>query len=418
MADQTPGRLPFAAAGGKWLTGLGVVGLVYLLLVGVSVIGDGFKWISGGAEGAERIFTFASNPLVGVILGTLATALVQSSSTVTSVIVGLVAGGVPVGIAVPMIMGANMGTTITNTIVSLGNLRDIGAFKKSFEAATVHDFFNLYSIIVFLPIEVLFHPLERSAGAMAGWFAGGGQASLQGFNVVSAVTKPVSDWFLATLQGLPTTPGALLAIATGIALVIFSVLYLGRLLRASLTGNARQIIHRAVGRGPFTGIASGTVVTILVQSSSTTTSLVVPLAGAGILTTRQVYPFTLGANIGTCVTALLAATAITGANELLALQIALVHLSYNFVGVVLFTTVPVLRDLPVRSAQWLGDLIEINRGWALGYISLVFFLVPGIVFGGKWLFSEPVTDIAAVTCREAELRCLEQEVEDSALVIE
>ena len=99
-----------------------VLALVYVLLVGVAVIGDGFKWISGGAEGAAAIFAFASNPLVGVILGTLATALVQSSSTVTSVIVGLVAGGVPVSIAVPMIMGANMGTTITNTIVSLCNL--------------------------------------------------------------------------------------------------------------------------------------------------------------------------------------------------------------------------------------------------------------------------------------------------------
>lgn len=58
---------------------------VYVLLVGVGIIGDGFKWISGGAEGAAKIFSFASNPIVGVILGTLATALVQSSSTVTSV---------------------------------------------------------------------------------------------------------------------------------------------------------------------------------------------------------------------------------------------------------------------------------------------------------------------------------------------
>lgn len=97
---------------------------------------------------------------MGVILGTLSTALVQSSSTVTSVIVGLVAGGVPVSIAVPMIMGANMGTTITNTIVVLGDVKDGKTFNKAFRASTVHDFFNLYSIAIFLPIEAIFHPLE------------------------------------------------------------------------------------------------------------------------------------------------------------------------------------------------------------------------------------------------------------------
>lgn len=66
-----------------------------------------------------------------------------------------------------MIMGANMGTTITNTIVSLGNLGERKMFNKSFQAATVHDFFNLYSIFIFPPIEVIFHPLEKLGGMMS-----------------------------------------------------------------------------------------------------------------------------------------------------------------------------------------------------------------------------------------------------------
>ncbi|MEM8942685.1 MAG: Na/Pi cotransporter family protein, partial [Pseudomonadota bacterium] len=163
---------------------MAVVALIYLLLIGVATIGAGFKWISGGADGAAAIFAFARNPLFGVILGTLATALVQSSSTVTSVIVGLVAGGVPVSIAVPMIMGANMGTTITNTIVSLGNLNERGAFRKSFEAATVHDFFNLYSILVFLPVEILFHPLEHVGAELSKLLAGGTGSAASGFNLI------------------------------------------------------------------------------------------------------------------------------------------------------------------------------------------------------------------------------------------
>ena len=79
-----------------------------------------------------------------------------------------------------------------------------------------------------------------------------------------------------------------------------------------MVGRANQLLHAAVGRGPVSGVLSGTVVTVLVQSSSTTTSLMVPLAGSGVFGLREVYPFTLGANIGTTITAILAATAVTG----------------------------------------------------------------------------------------------------------
>lgn len=401
----------------QWLVWVLVVALVYLLLVGVGVVGAGFKWISGGADGAQAIFAFAGNPLAGVILGTLATALVQSSSTVSSVIVGLVAGGVPVSMAVPMIMGANMGTTITNTIVSLGNLRESGAFNKSFQAATVHDFFNLYSIAIFLPIEIVFQPLEKLGGLTAGWLVGGEGASMQNANFVGAATKPVANTIVDALRVLPDTLGAGLAIVIGIAMIMFSVIYLGKLLRGIMTGRARELIEKAVGRRPETGVFSGTVVTVLVQSSSTTTSLIVPLAGAGVVTTKQVFPFTMGANIGTCITALLAATSITGVNEVFALQIALVHLFYNVFGVLLFLYTPWLKDLPVRSAIWLGNRAATNRGWAFGYIFAVFFVTPGAVFGGEQLFESREPEIIEATESEQAIQC-EAEVESCEMVIE
>ncbi len=399
---------------------MGVVALVYVLLIGVGVVGEGFRWLSGGSEGAAQIFAFASNPLFGVILGTLATALVQSSSTVTSVIVGLVAGGVPVSIAIPMIMGANMGTTITNTIVGLGSLKEKGAFGKAFKAATVHDFFNLYSIVLFLPIEILFQPLERVSGVMAGWLAAGStrETSVSQANVLAKATKPVSKWIVHQFDGLPETLGASLAIAVGIGMIMASVIYLGKLLRNAMTGKARRIIDIAIGRGPVTGIASGTIVTILVQSSSTTTSLVVPLAGAGALTTRQVYPFTLGANIGTCITALLAAMAISGDSKVLALQIALSHLLYNVVGVLAFAAIPWLWSLPLRSASWLGDKVTLNRAWAAGYIFVVFFGLPGVVFGTNALFSSPSEAIRSAQRQDGGLQAVQREVEEADLNIE
>ena len=405
MSDSEPAVSASPEAGLPGLfTWIMVVGLVYLLLIGVGVIGAGFRWVSGGNEGAAAIFAFASSPIVGVILGILATALVQSSSTVSSVIVGLVAGGVPVSIAVPMIMGANMGTTITNTIVSLGHLREQKAFQKSFEAATVHDFFNLYCIFIFLPLEILFHPLERVAEVMSTWFAGAGDASVKDLNVLGAVTKPVVGVIVESFALIPAF-GGYLAILAGVAMVIASVIYLGKVLRSVMTGRARGIVQSAIGHNALAGVGSGAAVTVLVQSSSTTTSLIVPLAGAGVLTTRQVFPFTMGANIGTCITALLAATAVSGPNEVFALQIALVHLLYNLAGVLCFLFIPLLRTLPVRSAEWLGRRTLQNRGYAIGYIAAVFFVLPGVVLGSEMLFGhdseQPV--ILEETAREPAL---------------
>jgi len=109
------------ATSSNWPQWLMIAALVYLLLVAVATIGSGFK--AAAEDQAKELFAFASNPITAVVIGTVATALIQSSSTVTSIIVGLVAGGLPVSIAIPMVMGANMGTTITNTIVSLGHVR-------------------------------------------------------------------------------------------------------------------------------------------------------------------------------------------------------------------------------------------------------------------------------------------------------
>ncbi len=395
-----------------FLSWIGISALIYLLMVGVGVIGVGFDWISGGPKGAEKLFSFATNPIVGVILGTLATALVQSSSTVTSVIVALVAGGMPVEIAVPMVMGANMGTTITNTIVSLGNIRETKAFHRSFSAATVHDFFNLYAILIFLPIEVVFHPLQRTAGVMASWLLDGGSASISNINVLSLIIKPVVVNLEQVFRGIPGTVDASLFTAFGIGLVFFSVIYMSKLLKSVMTGRAKAMLDKALGKGVLVGIFAGALITMIVQSSSTTTSLLVPLAGAGVLSLRQVFPFTLGANIGTTITALLAATAILGGNKIFALQIALVHFLFNFSGVILFALVPWLYELPIRSAEWLGGLTERNRGYAFGYIFGVFFIIPGSVFGGQSILNDLDPEVVQAEQNTEQMKVIEQELDE------
>lgn len=367
---------------------ISIVALVYLLMVGVGVIGAGFKWFSGGPEGAEKLFQFATNPIVGLLLGTMATALVQSSSTVTSIIVALVAGGLPVEAAIPMVMGANMGTTITNTIVSLGNIGERKAFHCSFSAATVHDFFNLYAILIFLPIEIFFHPLQRAADTMAHWFVDSGSVSISDINLLSVIIKPLVNYLKSLFEHMPGMVDSLVFTVFGIALVFFSVIYMSKILKKVMTGRAKALLDKALGKGMLVGILAGTVITLIVQSSSTTTSLLIPLAGAGVITLRHVFPFTLGANIGTTVTALLAATAVVSGNKLLALEIALVHFLFNFLAVLLFISVPWLYRLPIRSAEWLGELTERNMGYAFGYIFGVFFLIPSSIFGGQSMLQD------------------------------
>lgn len=360
----------------KWLI---LLAGIYAILVSVGMVGSGFKWVSGGKEGALELFAFATNPFVALLIGILATSLVQSSSTVSSVVVGLVAGGLPIQIAIPMIMGANVGTTITNTLVSLGHVRKKSEFKRAFAAATVHDFFNLICVALFLPLEIIFGFLAKASETVSSYLIGGDSMSIKGFNFIKPITKPVIGELKGFLGSvLPEKAAAITLIVIGVLAIFAAITIIGKALRSLMVGRAKKILHGAIGRGPVTGIASGTVVTVLVQSSSTTTSLMVPLVGSGVFKPKDIYPFTLGANIGTTITALLAATALSGAGAAAGMQIALVHLFYNILGVLVVFGLPFLRPIPLRAAERLAEVATQRHSLAALYVLTVFFIIPGI----------------------------------------
>ncbi len=371
---------PHANSGpNKVLSWLLLLAGLYAILLSVGMVGAGFKWASGGTEGAKELFAFATNPFLSLLIGILATALVQSSSTVTSVIVGLVAGGMPIEAAIPMIMGANIGTTITNTLVSLGHVRKKSEFRRAFAAATVHDFFNLMCVAIFLPLEILFGFFEKASAWLSAMMMGGDSMSIKGFNFIKPLTKPVigeAKHFLASI--MPDKAAAITLAVLGVVLIFIAITIIGKVLRNLMVGRAKKILHGAIGRGPISGITSGAVVTVLVQSSSTTTSLMVPLVGSGVFKPKDIYPFTLGANIGTTITALLAATALSGAGAIVGLQIALVHLMYNFSGVIVIYGLPFLRDIPLKAADRLAEVATERHSLAALYVLTVFFLIPGL----------------------------------------
>ena len=133
---------------------LALLALLFGFFLGLDMMGLSFKLFGSGL--AQELIERTSNPFVGLIIGILATTLVQSSSTTTSLTVGLVAAGaLSIEGAVPIVMGANIGTSVTCALVSLVHVRRKEEFQRAFAGATIHDFFNCLAVLILLPLEVM-----------------------------------------------------------------------------------------------------------------------------------------------------------------------------------------------------------------------------------------------------------------------
>jgi sodium-dependent phosphate cotransporter len=353
-----------------------VLFLLYLFLVGVKALETGIKGF--GADFTDSLFEGVSNPLAGLFVGVLATVLVQSSSVSTATIVGLVgAGTLTVPLAVPMIMGANIGTTVTNTLASLGYLRRSTEFRRAFAGATMHDFFNLLAVAVLLPLELATKFLSKSAEALAGLL---GRSTNIGFEtpdspIKAAVKAPVKllEKILEGLGAGDTLMGILLLIA-GLALIFLALAYITHNMKLVVAGRIERSMNAVLAKGGgLAAMAIGMVMTVSVQSSSITTSVLIPMIAAGILTLSNAFPITLGANVGTTVTALLASLATERPEGLV---IALTHTLFNLSGILLFYPIPQLRRIPLFLAQKLAQVAEVRKSLVIVYVIGGFVLAP------------------------------------------
>ena len=158
LRGQVRGRIPGAFK--AFLTLAYFLFLLYIFFFSIELMSSAFKMAGRGF--AEQLIHTVSDPVAGLLLGFVATGIIQSSSTTTTIVVGLVASGaLSIQLAVPIIMGANIGTTTTNTLVSMGHVTRPAEFQNAFAAATVHDFFNILAAFTILPLEILFHPGEQ-----------------------------------------------------------------------------------------------------------------------------------------------------------------------------------------------------------------------------------------------------------------
>ncbi len=352
----------------KNLTAVRVLQLVtflYLFLVSINLMSASMKLF--GAGFAETLISNTSNPIVGLFIGIFATSIIQSSSSTTSIVVGMVAGGVlNIENAIPIVMGANIGTSVTNILVSLVHLNRSHEFKRSFAASMVHDFFNVLAVISIFPLQYYFNFLGKFATTLEGIFQNVGGLSM--FNPIKSATQPIIKLFV---HWIGSYPWILLLIA--LIILFYSLKQMVNALRILVISKAEGWFDKILFKNAIRAFTVGLFLTMLAQSSSITTSLVVPMAGAGILTLAQIFPYTLGANIGTTITAILAAL-VTGSPD--AVIVAFAHMLFNVSGIFIWWP---LKKVPIVMAEKLSELAIVNKFIPLGYIIIVFFVIPFLV---------------------------------------
>jgi len=410
-----------------------IAGALYFFICSLSFLADGFRLLGGKRAGEIfRNSEVFNNKVAGMLVGVLVTVLVQSSSTSTSIFITMVAAELlTVKQAIPLVMGANIGTSVTSTIVALGQVGDRNEFRRAFAAATVHDMFNFCSVLVLLPLEMitgyLYHLSKAIIDATPGLESGEKPP-----DILKKLTKPftseiikVDKKLISKIAAAETQEeldelnakrmlkhlfgnedvddiGSDAAVGTGVLIIallilcvtLFVIVYL---LKSILKGHIAVWLHKGVnGKVPdlkcggltvpmgwvsgYFAMLVGLGLTICVQSSSITTSALTPLVGVGVLHIERMYPTVLGANIGTCITGVLAALAADGSKLFLTLQVAYAHLFFNLSGIFMWYVIWPMRRFPIGAAKFLGDTAK-YRWFALAYLFMCFFVIPAIIMG-------------------------------------
>eukprot|EP00579_Thalassiosira_antarctica_P007208 CAMPEP_0201901766 /NCGR_PEP_ID=MMETSP0902-20130614/54596_1 /ASSEMBLY_ACC=CAM_ASM_000551 /TAXON_ID=420261 /ORGANISM="Thalassiosira antarctica, Strain CCMP982" /LENGTH=612 /DNA_ID=CAMNT_0048435739 /DNA_START=575 /DNA_END=2413 /DNA_ORIENTATION=- len=418
---------------------------LYFFLFSLELLGNAAKVLGGCSAGG--LMSEDTNPVAALVIGELATALVQSSSTTTSIVVTLVgAEAVGVKTGIYLIMGANIGTSVTNTIVAMGQMGSGDQLERAFAGATVHDLFNLLSVAVLFPLELITGYLFRLTSAMLPdsvskddkW---NGPIKKIVSPLVSRVLKPNKDVIKEVAVGEVESCGAYypvycvdgiedykhcvadtkgiegqgvglitcdkkvgcpaffqhgaskqddatsggICLFLSLVLLLLCLMGLVNVLQRGLMGMSTRVIYKATKVPGVFAILIGAAITILVQSSSITTSVLTPLVGLGVIQLEQMLPLTLGANIGTTITGLLAAL-VSGKVE--ALQVALAHLFFNISGIIIWYPLPFMRKVPLEGARALGRYTRRSRSIPPIYVAIVFFIIPLLLLGLSELFQQ------------------------------
>ena len=323
-----------------------------------------------GKNVINTIVFATANPFTGLFIGLLITAMLQSSSTTTSLTVALVASGsITLENATPVIMGANIGTTITSTIVSLGFINKKNEFRRAVSAGTYHDFFNILTVIILFPLEYNYEFLSSTAEAISGVFSTSSETAVPGPSSHFWLSfNPIISFVMRLI------PSPFFFVVLGLLLLFSSILLFRRLISNLLNARLPETFSRFFFKSPLKSFTWGLITTAAIRSSTITTSVVVPIVAKKIVKLKQAAPFIMGANVGTTVTAFVAA--LLYANNTDTLSIAIVHFLFNCIGVLIFFPLSLLRKVPIALASSVGKLTLKYRLAGFLYLLTTFFFLP------------------------------------------
>lgn len=418
----------------------GLLFLLYSFVCSLDVLSNAFRLVGGKTTG--EIFMrndLMQNPVVGVMIGIITTVLVQSSSTSTSIVVSMVSADfLTVRVAIPIVLGANIGTSVTNTIVSLTQMGDRNEFRRAFAAATVHDMFNWTAVIILFIVEVVTREtigvgyLEFVSGAITSHIGSGNTTSADEIKLLNTITDPLTKrivqldkkvlnaWstnddnyanaslvksdcyitgpnatkiqqpcsFLFSNTGLTDWKVGLILLILSLFVLCSCLIGIVKILNSMMKGQIVHVIRRVINANipyvpwitDYLALLIGAIMTFLMQSSSVFTSTLTPLVGVGVISLERVYPLTLGSNIGTTTTSLIAALAADPHQLRHTLQISLCHLLFNITGLLLFFPIPVTR-IPIPMAKFLGNTTAKYRWFSVAYLIVMFFVLPLCILG-------------------------------------
>ena len=264
---------------------LNMVAGLALFLYGMNTMGDGLEKFSGGKL-EKALEKMTSSTIKGFLLGTLVTAIIQSSSATTVMVVGFINSGImKLRQGVGVIIGANLGTVITSWILSLTGIEGDTIWLQLLKPTS-------FSAVLAL-LGIVFHMFFNSESK-----------------------KNLGSIFL------------------GFAVLMFGMDMMSDAV-APLANDPNFTGFLTLFNNPIFGIFAGVVLTAIIQSSSASIGILQALSSTGTITCSMALPIVLGQNIGTCVTALISCI---GAKKN-AKRAAFVHLYYNIIGVTLFCVV-------------------------------------------------------------------------------
>lgn len=338
-----------------------LVVIVFLLVVSLHLLIQGLTHLIYENQDASWLIQTLSNSFSAILFGVLLAIIVRSSSIVITITAALVAAGFPFEAGIFIVLGANMGTTIPSTLVSSFPSCHVNDHCHMMNISSMHYFNSMIAFVVFFPIQLSIDFLGKLSRGLVEWMG-------YQHNFLPNNHQGESFRFLEPLvsQLSISEHSAVISMALMIGVILLMRLFFV-VLHLSFDGLIKRILTRQIEKPTcreqkllFTGIWTSS----LLQSSSSTLYILVPLVRELDCNNRGLYPLILGINVGTCITTILLALLL---NSELALAIGLAHLIYNVISLLVFTFVPLLKEFPIRASAHLACFSYHEQGKTMNY---------------------------------------------------